>query len=142
MLLRPRSDFFALSIRQPWAFLVVTAQKNLELRTWGTNHRGPIVIHASRQVDEVAAAYFGFEIVSWPVGVALGVVQIVDVLTLGRRELVRCQSSHRSWGPFTHGMRGWVFSKQQVLANPVAMRGSKGLFPIPDEEVRQIVEQL
>ena len=37
----------ALSIRQPWAWLVVNGYKDIENRSWRTNHRGPLLIHAS-----------------------------------------------------------------------------------------------
>jgi hypothetical protein len=38
----------ALSIRQPWAWLIVAGFKDIENRTWATNYRGPIYIHASK----------------------------------------------------------------------------------------------
>src|SRR2546423_12295348 len=37
----------ALSLRQPWAWLVVNGYKDIENRSWRTNHRGPLLIHAS-----------------------------------------------------------------------------------------------
>ena len=36
-----------LSIRQPYASLVFTGQKRYESRTWSTEYRGPLLIHAS-----------------------------------------------------------------------------------------------
>jgi hypothetical protein len=38
----------ALSIRQPWAWLIVHGFKPIENREWPTNHRGPTLIHASK----------------------------------------------------------------------------------------------
>jgi ASCH domain-containing protein len=38
----------ALSLRQPWAWLVVNGYKDIENRSWRTNHHGPLVIHASK----------------------------------------------------------------------------------------------
>ena len=38
----------ALSIRQPWASLILLAGKDIENRTWGTRVRGPILIHAAK----------------------------------------------------------------------------------------------
>jgi len=35
-----------LSIRQPWAWLIVHGYKTIENRTWQTAYRGPILIHA------------------------------------------------------------------------------------------------
>jgi hypothetical protein len=42
----------ALSIRQPWAGLIVAGRKSIEVRTWPTAHRGPLLIHASKIRDE------------------------------------------------------------------------------------------
>lgn len=38
----------ALSIRQPWAWLIVNGHKHIENRTWPTRFRGPVLIHASK----------------------------------------------------------------------------------------------
>lgn len=35
------------SIRQPYAWLIVTAVKDVENRNWPTTYRGPILIHAA-----------------------------------------------------------------------------------------------
>jgi ASCH domain len=37
----------ALSVRQPWAWLIVNGVKDNENRSWRTDHRGPLLIHAS-----------------------------------------------------------------------------------------------
>ena len=42
---------YALSIRQPWAALIVAGRKTIEVRTWSTQRRGPIWIHASKLPD-------------------------------------------------------------------------------------------
>lgn len=36
----------ALTIRQPWASLIALGVKTIETRSWRTNYRGPIAIHA------------------------------------------------------------------------------------------------
>ena len=38
----------AISLHQPWATLVAIRAKQFETRSWGTDYRGPIAIHASR----------------------------------------------------------------------------------------------
>jgi hypothetical protein len=43
---------FALSVRQPWAALLVHARKVIEVRRWPTVLRGRILIHAGRLPDE------------------------------------------------------------------------------------------
>lgn len=38
----------AISIRQPWAWLILYAGKDIENRDWKTNFRGRVLIHASK----------------------------------------------------------------------------------------------
>jgi hypothetical protein len=38
----------AISIRQPWAWAIVNAGKNIENRSWHTSFRGPVALHASK----------------------------------------------------------------------------------------------
>lgn len=38
----------ALSIRQPWAWLIVYGWKDVENRSWHTKHRGRFLVHAAQ----------------------------------------------------------------------------------------------
>lgn len=42
-------QFFALSIRQPWADLKIQSKKDIETRTWKTNFRVSLV-HIENQI--------------------------------------------------------------------------------------------
>lgn len=44
----------ALSIKQPWAWLIVQGFKPVENRTWWTNYQGPVLIHAGKRPDPQA----------------------------------------------------------------------------------------
>lgn len=41
----------ALSIMQPWAWLIVNGHKAIENRDWLTHFRGPVCIHAGKKID-------------------------------------------------------------------------------------------
>ena len=41
----------ALSIKQPWAWLIVEGYKDVENRSWRTNYRGSFLVHASKKID-------------------------------------------------------------------------------------------
>jgi hypothetical protein len=55
----PGGDFavLALSLKQPWATLLVHGLKTVEVRKWPTARRGPVLIHAARVPDERAQAW-------------------------------------------------------------------------------------
>lgn len=39
----------AISIHQPWAWLIIHGGKSIENRTWNTKYRGPLVIHVTQR---------------------------------------------------------------------------------------------
>lgn len=41
----------ALSIRQPWAWLIVNGYKDVENRSWWTRFRGEFFVHAGKKFD-------------------------------------------------------------------------------------------
>lgn len=50
----------ALSIKQPWAALLVAGMKTVEVRTWPTRRRGWVLIHAARVPDDRPEAWEAF----------------------------------------------------------------------------------
>ncbi len=48
---------FALSLRQPWATLLVQGLKTIEVRRWQTARRGRVLIHAARLPDDRPEAW-------------------------------------------------------------------------------------
>ena len=42
----------ALSVNQPWAWLIVKGYKPLENRDWDTKYRCRIMIHAGKRIDK------------------------------------------------------------------------------------------
>jgi hypothetical protein len=44
----------AISIRQPWAWLIVNGFKDVENRSWKTKYRGPVLVHAGRKIEKYA----------------------------------------------------------------------------------------
>lgn len=44
----------ALSVKQPWAWLIANGHKDIENRTWNTHFRGKFLVHASKGLDKKA----------------------------------------------------------------------------------------
>jgi hypothetical protein len=51
------TKIYALSLKQPWAALLVAGKKTIEVRRWPTARRGRILIHAARIPDERSEAW-------------------------------------------------------------------------------------
>lgn len=106
----------ALSIRQPWAYFVVNGFKDVENRTWRTEYRGPVLIHASQKPD-------GIYLEDEPMLRRGGVPQrLIKSLTtdecqpggiVGVAEIVDCVSKSKS--PWFGGVYGFVLRNAQPL---------------------------
>ncbi len=66
-----------LSIKQPWAELILQGKKKIEIRKWNTRFRGVFLIHSSRKPDKEAMKKFGFR--NLPCGFILGKAKLVYV---------------------------------------------------------------
>ena len=117
-----------LSVRQPWAWLIIHGGKDVENRTWSTPYRGPLAIHASKRVTDqefVSARLFALEHgVMTPrktdlvYGAVIGTVDLVDCVG----ELFA--NSKWFFGPF-----GFVLANPLPLA-PLVVTGRLGLFDV------------
>ena len=43
-----------LTIKQPWATLIMQGNKRFEFRSWQTKYRGDLLIHAGKGIDKEA----------------------------------------------------------------------------------------
>jgi hypothetical protein len=111
-----------LSLRQPWASLIVAGEKKVENRSWYTRHRGPLLIHASKTVDLDACREHRLDPESLPTGVILGLVNVADCLPPEEP----CRSR---WAD--KGAHHWLLADPQLLRNPVHFIGRVGLFHVP-----------
>lgn len=122
----------ALSIRQPWAWLIAHGYKPVENRTWKTNYRGPILLHASQgmtrfEYEEAAAVAIDAGVTNLPAFESLergGFVGAVDV--------VDCVESHQS--PFFFGPYGFQLANAKPIPF-VPFKGKLGFFEVTDEQV-------
>lgn len=121
----------AISVKQPWASLIVHGIKDIENRTWNTNFRGKVFIHASakdagalyellneKQIEAMNNHWTNSPYPLRPLSAIIGEVEIID-----------CVINHQSiWAEKTiqntKNYKGNPFDKPQpiynwVLANPI-----------------------
>lgn len=120
-----------LSIRQPWADLIIQGRKTLELRTWTVKHRGPLAIHASQTVEREACLAHGLNPDQVTAGAAIGVVDLVEIIELDAASYEARRSEHLADEPWGDGpLYGWRLANPQPLLEPLPMRGRMGLFEL------------
>lgn len=134
---RPKEKMKSLSVRQPWATFIAQGWKTIEVRTWRTDHRGPLLICAAKGADLPAGVTHieeDGELIPLPRGVALCLVDVVDC-----RPLVTADAAAANLEPEDLAGYAWAW----VLANPrpvepVPIRGKLSLFEVDGSAINPI----
>lgn len=114
------SKLRALSIKQPWASLIVNGYKHIENRNWPTKFRGQFLIHASKSIDKeamndvalgihpVTGERFSFAGMDFPTGGIIGVANLVDCVELRGYRAVAEGIDRDPWftGPYGFVLEG------------------------------------
>lgn len=128
-----------LSVKQPWAAALVYGVKLIEIRTWHTKYRGPLLIHASKEYDyvgEKALASFMPMLKKHGVhqGGIIGQVELVLVKPymtiqdwIGDLKRHRCPVGWYQPPSKKTAMYGWLIDKPQPLQF-TAVDGQLGLW--------------
>ena len=73
----------ALTIKQPWATLIMQGDKRFEFRSWQTKYRGELLIHAGKGIDTEAVKRLKKYIPEdMPLGKIIGQVKLVDCIKM------------------------------------------------------------
>lgn len=116
---------YALTVKQPWSWAIMSAGKTVENRTWCTEHRGRLWIHAGGNVDhsrpdllDLAIAEYGGLLVRRAL---LGHVTLVNIVS----------DADSEWA--IPGLFHWVLTDPVLLPQPISMPGQQGLWVPPEE---------
>ena len=132
----------ALSIRQPWAWAILHAGKDIENRDWPTRLRGRIAIHAAKGMTR--EEYEGFwelhsNIVQAGFGPSVAVPEFALLprgAIVGTVEIVDCVS--RSGSPWFFGDYGFLLRNPIALPEPIECKGALGFWDVPEDIVSQM----
>jgi len=104
-----------LSIRQPWASIIINGYKSYEFRSWKTKFRGRVLIHASKDVETEYLGRFESLGLEYPTSAIIGSVEVTDcVLVTETFEEKLIAENELVYGA-TRGRAGYGFQ----VENPV-----------------------
>jgi hypothetical protein len=147
----------ALSIKQPYAGLIIAGIKNIENRSWSTKYTGQLVIVSTKSPDAAQwwepmrekCSRLG---VTFPEdlckinGAALGVVDFNYLIW--QADDGAAETNHPTIEPevvdewWNREMMGFILEYPRVLAKPIPILGKLGLYNLADEVVENIQKQL
>jgi hypothetical protein len=146
----------AITLTQPWATLVAIGAKRIETRSWRTDYRGPLAIHAAKTYPLAARGLRydePFYRALWdagikpdmpiPIGAVVAVCDLVSVVTTqyaktpggigwgapdGRIYDFTLTDEERAFGDYSNGRYAWLLADVRSLAEPIPAKGALGLW--------------
>lgn len=139
-----------LSLWQPWATLMMIGAKRIETRSWPTEHRGTLLIHAATKFstdlvelcheEPFRTCLHSAGIVRWqdlPKGSVLGHVQLVDCRKivvdgseLAEGTVMPPPQPERSFGLYEAGRFAWLTEKPTAFSSPIPYKARQRIFNV------------
>lgn len=147
----------ALSIKQPWASLIVHGIKDIENRTWKTNFRGRIYVHTS-----ISPAFTGSYTDNLPDGFWTGLTEeqrrtyLLSFqhrgFIIGEIDIIDCVINHESiWAEKTPmpphddigrlpAIYNWVLANPVLYEKPMPCKGKLSFWE-PDAQTLELIKK-
>lgn len=121
-----------ISIKEPFATLIKDKVKIYETRSWKTNYRGEIYIHASLSLSksdnaDTAKKYLKTDINP---GYILCRCELVDCIPMTKDfiEHINKETNESKYGRYEEGRYAWKLKVLEVLKEPIKAKGKLGIW--------------
>ena len=124
-----------LTIKEPWASLIINGYKEYEFRSWKTNYRGKILIHAGLTLESDVADRFSIYNINYNMGNIIGEATLVDCIKVDEnfnQELIKinpivyAKSNHVE-------TYAWKLENIKKYEKPIPIKGKLGLWNYEEE---------
>ena len=134
-----------LSVKQPWADMIIKAKEPTEIRSRDTNYRGPLYIQASKTIDTDAAEKFKLDPAKLRTGQIIGKVELKKTFKYASKEVFEKDQSNHLNDPewYEEPRYGWMFENPEEFEKGYPLKGQLGIFEIAsldNMEVRKKIE--
>ena len=120
-----------LTIKQPWATLIMQGDKKFEFRSWQTKYRGDLLIHAGKGIDKEAVKRLSKYLPkTLPSGKILGKVTLVDCIKMSpefKEKLLKENKDIYTNKSFQENY-GWQIENVEVFDKQIDAKGHLSLW--------------
>lgn len=131
-------NMLGLTLTQPWASLMALGEKSFETRSWRTNYRGWVAIHAAKgfpneaqrvcRQKTVLDALHGLDVDTLPLGKIIAVGRLVECVSTAYMSV---SEQERAFGDYSWGRFAFAFEDIRALAKPIPCKGALRFWDIP-----------
>ena len=119
-----------LSVSQPFADLIISGKKTVELRNWNTNFRGEFLVHSPLRIRINDCKRLKIS-KKFDVGAIIGKVEIVDVKKYNSKvEVKKDYKKHLASRDFLNRKYGFVLKNPKSFRIPIPYKGKLGFFDV------------
>lgn len=141
-----------LTLWQPWATFIALNFKRYETRSWGTQYRGKLAIHAAKRhidPDGKYAASWVYELTNgklalkrrdYPLGCIVAIADLVDCPQMDSSLINRQTELELAVGHWQFGRFAWKLENIVALPEPIPYRGSQGLRDVRPEVLEILMD--
>lgn len=128
----------AISIRPPWAWAIMHAGKDIENRTWRTNTRGTVAVHASKNMTRPYYEWACKEIKRLAPRVKIPPYEaIARGAIIGLVDIISCEEYPKSkWHVAKH--YGFGLANARPLQKLISCNGRLNFWEVPPTIARRI----
>ena len=120
-----------LTLKQPWATLVSEGIKEYEFRSWKTNYRGKVLIHAGAGIDKKEMERFKDLNLKYPSKRIIAEVEIEDCLELDDKLNQKIISENNTaYGSKIRTGYAWKLKNVKKIKSNKEINGKLGLWNI------------
>lgn len=121
-----------LSIKEPWATLIINGHKEYEFRSWKTNYRGKILIHASKSMEKENVIRFQDLKLNYNPGFIIGEAEIEDCIPVTKEFENNLINKNELVYGVTRNRDGyaWKLKNIKILEKPIKAKGRLGLWDL------------
>ena len=125
-----------LTIKEPWATLIIEGYKKYEFRSWKTKYRGKILIHAGMSIEKDMLERFKEYDLSYSKGAIIGEAEIVDCILVDKEFNKKLRKINKTvYGKSNHvETYAWKLENIVKYDEPIYIKGQLGLWNYNKEE--------
>lgn len=120
-----------ITIKQPFASLIAYGLKEYEFRTWKTNYRGEIYIHAGKGIDKSAMKRYEYLNLDYPSGCIIAKAKITDCIYIdsNMKDILRKKDDKVYYGIINSKNEEYGFKLENIeRIEPITINGQLGIW--------------
>ena len=124
-----------LSIKEPYATLIMKNKKRIETRSFKTNYRGELYIHASaskitKKVRDNKEIMSLLDSQDFNYGAIICKCNLVDCVYMTKEYVNNIKNNHQEYicGDYQEGRYAWILEDITPLAKPIKAKGQLGIW--------------